>query len=468
MSLSRRHAGYTCMMLAGVVASLLLITDVSARGGLAEIRTIDPDGILETVSSSGAAVNQRNPFFLSLGTNGRACVTCHVPGESWSVSASEVRRRFDATAGTDPIFRTVDGSNSPKADVSTLDARRHAYSMLLNRGVIRVGIGVPADAEFQLVAVDDPYGFANASQLSLFRRPLPSTNLRFLNTVMWDGRETLQKLLPTNAADQNLAALLFDLKDQANGATRGHAQGSRDLTELERQQIVDFEMGLTTAQDFDFRAGALTIAGATGGAHSLRGQPFFVGTNDLAVDASTTPPSVEPPAAGMTLFAAWTHSYIPAQAAVARGEVLFNTKPLTITGVGGLNDALGLPAMRGTCTTCHNTPNVGNHSVSAPLNIGIADASRRTPDLPLYTFREKATGATVQTTDPGRALISGKWADMGKFKGPILRGLAARAPYFHNGSAQTLGDVVDFYNVRFAIGLTAQQRADLVAFLRTL
>ena len=72
----------------------------------------------------------------------------------------------------------------------------------------------------------------------------------------------------------------------------------------------------------------------------------------------------------------------------------------------------------------------------------------------------------MQTTDPGRALITGKWADIGKFKGPILRGLAARAPYFHNGSAATLGDVVDFYDTRFNIHMTAAAEARLVAFLR--
>jgi cytochrome c peroxidase len=103
-----------------------------------------------------------------------------------------------------------------------------------------------------------------------------------------------------------------------------------------------------------------------------------------------------------------------------------------------------------------------------PLNIGVSDASRRTADLPLYTLRNKVTGETTQTTDPGRALISGAWGDIGKFKGPILRGVAARPPYFHNGSAATLEDVIDFYDTRFSIGFTAQEKADLVAFLRTL
>lgn len=73
-----------------------------------------------------------------------------------------------------------------------------------------------------------------------------------------------------------------------------------------------------------------------------------------------------------------------------------------------------------------------------------------------------------EVTDPGRALITGQCADIGKLKGPILRGLAARAPYFHNGSAATLIDVANFYDQRFDIGFTDQQKDDLAAFLGAL
>lgn len=65
-------------------------------------------------------------------------------------------------------------------------------------------------------------------------------------------------------------------------------------------------------------------------------------------------------------------------------------------------------------------------------------------------------------------MISGQCADVAKVKGPILRGLAARAPYFHNGSATTLDDVVTFYDQRFGINFTDQEKSDLVAFLKTL
>ncbi len=168
-----------------------------------------------------------------------------------------------------------------------------------------------------------------------------------------------------------------------------------------------------------------------------------------------------------TLYDVWTNlttgrdddgPAVQARQAVARGQALFNTKPINIVGVKGLNDDLSVPVLQGSCTTCHDSPNAGNHSIPAPLDIGLTDASRRTPDMPLYQLRNKTTGEVIATTDPGRAMITGKWKDIGRFKGPILRGLASRAPYFHNGFAADLDAVVDFYNQRFGIGLTAQER----------
>jgi cytochrome c peroxidase len=173
-----------------------------------------------------------------------------------------------------------------------------------------------------------------------------------------------------------------------------------------------------------------------------------------------------------TLFGAWEHADAPARRSIARGERIFNTRAFVIDNVGGLNggpgDPIAGPIAGGTCTVCHDTPNSGNHSISMPLDLGLTSATQRTPNLPLYTLENRTTHATVQTTDPGRAMISGKWADIGKFKGPILRGLAARAPYFHNGSAATLEQAVDFYNTRFNIDLSNAEKRDLLAFLRAL
>ncbi len=434
-------------------------------------------GLAATYSTAGA-IDLSNPFFQSLGSNGRACVSCHQPSDGWTVTPPKLRARFDATGGTDPIFRTNDGSNAPTADVSTTEARRNAYSMLLDKALIRVGIGIPPDADFELVAVDDPYGYASARELSLFRRPLPSTNLKFLNTVMWDGRETF--LDPSSkdcilGTGRCFATLHFDLADQANSATVGHAQAAEALSTEQRESIVVFESALFTAQIFDDKAGELIARHAQGGPKHLASQPTYFGINDVVSGDYRTGAPFDPNV--FKLYVAWDtldrgaseHQRAEARRAVARGERLFNTKPIEITGVKGINDDLGVAVIQGACTTCHDAPSAANHSIPAPLDIGIADSSRRTPDLPLYTLRHKLPPfEIIQTTDPGRALITGKWRDIGRFKGPVLRGLASRPPYFHNGSARDLNAVVDFYDERFGIGLTNDEKADLVAFLRTL
>jgi hypothetical protein len=466
--------------LAAFPASISLADDYGPR--VAHVAPND-SGAAVTLNRSGR-IDRDNPFFRSLGTNGRSCDSCHQASEGWTITPQGVQRRFARSDGLDPIFRPVDGADSPLADVSTRGARERAYSMLLTKGLIRVGIGIPDNAQFELVAVDDPYGYASARELSLFRRPLPTTNLRFLSTVMWDGRETLRSDASTDCLFGTLtcfAPLRFDLLHQSNEATVGHAQAAVALTETQRKSIVDFEMDLVTAQARDRDAGRLDARGAGGGPAALSRQPSYFGINDTLVGDYRTHASFTPIV--MKLYDAWAlalpeadsddeherrRDVATARRAVARGQALFNEKPIAISGVAGLNDDLGLPVLLGTCTTCHNTPNAGNHSVPMPLNIGLADASRRTPDLPLYTLRHKTSGQTVQTTDPGRALITGLWQDIGRFKGPTLRALAARAPYFHNGSARTLHEVVGFYNERFGIGLTEQETDDLVAFLQTL
>jgi hypothetical protein len=452
-------------------ALALMIACASGAAAAADVdalTAVDATGMVRTVTQTGA-IDTTNPFFQTLGTNGRSCFTCHRPETAWSVTPASVQARFNASAGTDPIFRTNDGSNSPLADVSTVDARKRAYSMLLNKALIRVARPILPGSEFTLEHADDPYGFASVSELSLFRRPLPSTNLRFLTAVMADGRETHAPFKPPMDAGVDTADLVASFKGQATNATLGHAQGASPPSDAQLQQIVDFELGLTTAQWQDANAGYLGDGDAIGGPRFLADQQFHIGINDV-LGADPTLAVFDP--AAMRLFDAWQSAHGnaggAARASIARGEQLFDSKPITITGVGGLNDALGIPSIAGTCTTCHDAPNVGNHSVALPINIGTADAERRTPDMPLYTLRNIKTGALAYTTDPGRALITGAWADIGKFKGPVLRGLAARAPYFHNGMAASLTDVLDFYDTRFNVGFTAQEKKDLVAFLNAL
>ncbi|MDO9106873.1 MAG: hypothetical protein Q7U57_18175 [Methylovulum sp.] len=422
-------------------------------------------GLGATFSTQGV-IDTHNEFFQDLGTNGRSCSTCHRPEEGWSITAKGVQQRFDASGGTEPVFRIHDGANSPKADVSTVKARRKAYSLLLDKGVIRIALKIPDGAEFELVDISDPYGLVTADaidasfELSLFRRPLPATNLKFLSAVMWDGRETVFG-----------RSIRYDLAGQANHATIGHELG-KPLSVVQRQHIVDFEMALFTAQAYDNGAKKLTFSGAKGGPVSLSKQRFYSGINDVLGDSKTGLPN-DPSA--FSLYDAWQGLIVAApidvRAAIARGQQLFNSKPLSISGVAGLN---GTPefgyadVINGTCSTCHNAPNAGSHSAARFLNIGISDAAQRTPDLPLYTLRNQLTGEVLKTTDPGRALITGQWQDIARFKVPVLRGLAGRAPYFHNGMAKELGNVLDFYDRRFEIGLDNRERLDLIMFLQAL
>jgi cytochrome c peroxidase len=428
-------------------------------------------GWLETYNVNNAPISLDGAFFQSLGSNGRSCASCHVPTDGWTVSASGVQLRFLLTQGLDPIFRTNDGSNCDQnIDTSTVQGRRQAYSLLLRRGLIRVALSVTADAEFSVQSVSNPYGCNDTSTLSMYRRPLPATNLAFLSTVMWDGRESTppstQKITYPDTGQ-----LLADLAHQAMDATTGHAQGAPP-TPAQIQDIVNFEMTLRTAQAIDNRAGFLNDARATGGPVGLASQKFFIGINDSFPSSFGFNPTGAPFNPNIfDLFDAWKNSQSIARARIARGQAIFNSKPITISGVAGINDVTGLPAsFRGTCGTCHDSPNLGHHSVSVPLNIGVADVNGPldVSYLPVFTLVHNATGETVQTTDPGRALITGKWADIGKVKGPILRGLASRAPYFHNGSAATLTDVIRFYESRFNVSFSPKEKADLIAFLNSL
>ena len=168
---------------------------------------------------------------------------------------------LQVAGGKAPIFRPVDGAVCPTADVSSLEAKWNAYKLLLEKGLIRIGLPIPAAAEFSIDTVDDPYGCntnpatgltsPSSGIVSTYRRPLPSTNLGFVNTIMWDGREP-------------------SLESQAADATTGHAQAPTPPTPAQVAQIVTFEKGLLTAQSKDQAAGPLDANGATGGPAGLQ------------------------------------------------------------------------------------------------------------------------------------------------------------------------------------------------------
>jgi hypothetical protein len=281
-------------------------------------------------------------------------------------------------------------------------------------------------------------------------------------------------------------------------ATLNHAQAAASPTDAQLNAIVDFELAIYSGQIWDRGAGLLGDGGAKGGPINLSGQLYYPAINDtLGAD----PNGIAFNPVSMTLYAAWEKlagrrggDYRSnARAEIAAGEKLFNSAPMTISNVRGLNDNAALKnpiSFAGTCATCHDTPNIGHHSLPLPLDIGVAHSSNpdlesdkviaaavnelSAPDLPVFLISgcpnpfNQGQAESFYTTDPGKALVSGNCADFNRVKGPILRGLAARAPYFHNGAAANLHELVNFYNQRFQMALTDKQKDDLVAFLNSL
>jgi cytochrome c peroxidase len=464
----------------------------------------DPTGFVATYNVNGN-IDATSPFFQSLGTNGRTCASCHQAGNAMGLSVANVQDRFKQTGGADPLFDSIDGANCPGAKTGD----RAAHSLLLQHGLIRVFLPLPPSPEFTITVVHDPYGCAMVTDpgtglvnVSVYRRPLPTTNLNFLSTVMFDGRETI---VPLNSESTFQANLVQDLTHQAQDAINIHAQASPPNATPSDQlaSIVTLELGLTSAQFWDNAAGLLEVHGATGGPVNLANDPYYPGINDVLGGDPTGAP-FNPTA--FTVFTAWQnlerggrdygdrYDRSEARMAIAAGEKIFNSTPLTIHNVRGLNDnpALANP-ISGTCTSCHDTPNVGDHSVALPLDIGTSHAAAYEhdpdiaaalaeldfPDVPVYLvsgcpdpFNPTPSGSDAPTSfytvDPGKALVTGHCSDFNRGKGPILRGLAARAPYFHDGAAKDLREVVNFYNQRFQMGLSEKEKSELIAFLNSL
>jgi hypothetical protein len=209
---------------------------------------------------------------------------------------------------------------------------------------------VPANADYQVVSVNNQYGCNEADVISMYRRPLPTTNLRFLSAVMFDGRESSAATGTTKILSSNYPnSLRRDLAHQSLDATKIHAEGdgSRPTPE-EQQAIVDFEMSLFTAQMTSATAGRLDAQGAHGGPEPLINQPFFISSNSSVnplVPSLEQPGGLNSPGDGkfspaiFDTFSAWSaFPYNSPRAAIGRGQAIINSKPINIAGVAGIND----------------------------------------------------------------------------------------------------------------------------------
>lgn len=382
----------------------------------------NPGGKAATFSTQGS-INLTGEYFQAQGTNGRSCASCHVPQDAWSINPGTLQDMFDQTAGTHPVFNRLDANNPEVADAAaTLEQKLAAYSMLLSRGVFRRGGAPRPNSEWELIAAEDPHGYAHVGRLVHWRRGMPTINFGLGSaTINWDGG---------NSVGTDVHA---GLTNQAARNVTGGQQGAPAAPEV-IADIVAFEESLFTAQIIVPGVGRLDSDGARGGPEALSTMTKVAGRFDL--------------------FDAWANHENPRRAQIYRGQELFNNM-----NVGGRS-----------CLGCHNSKNNGTNVSNLLFDVRTASVEARTPDLPLYTFRKKGSNPEEfkVLTDAGRGQVTGAWNDLGRFKTPTLRALAARAPYFHNGIAATLSDVVRHYEIHFGFVFTDQERADLVAFLNAL
>jgi cytochrome c peroxidase len=408
----------------------------------------DPSGQLRLLNTSGAVETNGHAFFTPLGSNGRACITCHQPTSAMSLSVDLIRLRWADTHGKDPLFAPIDGSNCPNLP----QEKEESHSLLVERGLFRIALpwppltasGQPVKPDFHIEVVRDPTGCnRNSASISVYRRPRVAANLKYIArpsavTLMADGREP-------------------SLESQAITAALTHEQASIPPTPAQLKQIEDFERQLFMAQHSDNLGGLL---GEPGG-------PPLLGADNLASGIAGVGAV---PAAGNLLasFDPWRNLSAPDLAvrqrafreSVLRGVDLFASRDF------------GLPDGRqGACATCHR-PGINRWFDIGTTNLPTAKES---PELPLFRITCEASapphpqlGRIFLTQDPGRALITGKCADAGSILMQQFRGLTARAPYFANGSAGDLTELVDFYDRRFRIGLTKKEKQDLVNFLSIL
>jgi hypothetical protein len=224
-------------------------------------------GRLGVLNASGPIDTAGHPFFEAIGSNERACVTCHQPANAMSVSVESIRERWRRTQGSDPIFAAVDGSNNP----SLPQGEASSHSLLLNRGLFRVAMPWPPHRitpEFVRdptgVNRDAVYGLAGPTPtVSVFRRPRVAANLKCVTSP--DGLFNVKLgVLMDKDPDTGLPSSMNIMADaraaslsvQAQSAYRDHQGGSVALTRARLERILAFENQVYVAQVWDARGEA--------------------------------------------------------------------------------------------------------------------------------------------------------------------------------------------------------------------
>lgn len=448
-------------------------------------------GTLRTLLVGGPLPTKGHPFFEPLGPNGRACVTCHQPADGMSLSATTAQERWRVTDGKDPLFAAIDGSNCPILPQS----ERASHSLLLDRGLIRIERSWPVRSfngravspDFDIEVVHDPNGCNSApgygpaaGRISVYRRPRPVANMKYLLAVgfAFDPKQGYALPLDPDDGKPQSGNLMADnragnLREQMEDAAVSHLQMLRGLSPRQIAQLRDFELRIFAAQQDGPHATQLDVGGAEGGPAKLRdSEPGALGSIGTPVWGEFAAWEREDPIAEKGL----THEQIAFRRSVGRGARTFRDKTFLIFDSAGINSQIGFGnPVRNSCVFCHNMSQMGNDVAPGQVDLGTTTLPYADPfnDLPLFRITCRGRphphyGKVILTYDPGFALTSGRCADVGKITLQSLRGLPARAPYFSNGLAKDLRGVIDYYERRYRIGYTEQEKQDLVNLMSAL
>ncbi|WP_438027230.1 hypothetical protein [Sorangium sp. So ce233] len=373
------------------------------------------------VSSEALGVQSGKRLFEeeTFGGNGRRCVTCHSE-ETGTLSPEDVQARYAADPN-DPLFRPIDSDDGTGA----------SYTRLLNEATIRFEFQLPP----HIWLYDDP----GATSVTIFRGiPSIKDSPALDPLITFDTREP-------------------DLETQAAQAILAHFEPTVTPTQQQLEKIADYER-----KQFSSRAlrryahgGAEPVLPPGNTPSEQRGREHFL--PDKLCGQCHSGPMLNTTSEG---FAFGGNSRITGVLAGFSAEVLGTSEP-------------------------KRTPNpVRRYAMACPSDgssILCSDPDLYFPLLAAYQPRLENGILSMLASDPGITLVIDSLDLLGDGKTTSLWGINETAPYFHDNSAHTLEEVVHHYKLLFDVApvlsasilggrtsLTAQEEADIVAYLRLL
>jgi hypothetical protein len=398
-----------------VAACLLLSSTLFVRaspGGPPSSRGTTPAAVdcggepCDAVLRGLLAFVDRSPA--GLAGNGRACIDCHMPADSFQLSPASADARFKLLqwrrrwnpAADDPLFRPIDAD-----DFRTKGDEASDFSNLRQNGLVRITFPLPPNMRLIDPATNAP---SDETFVDVWR------SVPTVNDVALTGADLVNPWPrgPNPTGGYQLDARVATLQEQALGAFTNHAQVRNPPPQQMLDDLASFQRILFTnhrvrAVSDAIRAGTLPLPDADGPLTALEQAGKAVFTRACAQCHGGAGQSTS-------------------QAPAVRFHDIATQCPRPVDTVS--------PA-RFTLDPC--LPQLARNARTYEITLGNGTRIRRA------------------SSDPGRALLTGVVGgvpaqdDWNKLDMPGLRGLRRTAPYFHNNSAATLEDVVDHYSEFF-------------------